>query len=300
MRRQGECGQIDYLVISGDIAHTGTKEEYAEALKFIDELTVKLKIDRRRIVLVPGNHDMDWKLSQVSYRFCHKIFHKHNVATRVKIYGEELVLIEDSKLNLRRFENFSKFYSDVTGRNYPQDLDSQSEVIPYCDDKLLFLGMNTCCQLDLFHRSEQDVGINPTSFLHALNAQRSDEYAGYVKIALSHHPLHIVHDDVLNRLSKSSFVFCLNGHTHKMGLQQNCINNVHGVTLVSCGSLGAEWKYRPEDVSRQYNIIEIDQTVRTITVKARKRDPKLGPWNYCYIFQAKNGKGLDWKYSFSY
>lgn len=48
------------LVISGDIAGKGLKEEYAKAKIVIDTLKNELGINSSRIAVVPGNHDIDW------------------------------------------------------------------------------------------------------------------------------------------------------------------------------------------------------------------------------------------------
>ena len=50
---------IDYLVLSGDIAYHGTADEYEEAAHFINELLGKLNIDVSKLVICPGNHDLD-------------------------------------------------------------------------------------------------------------------------------------------------------------------------------------------------------------------------------------------------
>ena len=56
-----------YLVISGDIANNGKKEEYEKAQKFINKIqTYVSKNLEIKIILVPGNHDCNFDLdSQV-------------------------------------------------------------------------------------------------------------------------------------------------------------------------------------------------------------------------------------------
>lgn len=52
---------IDCIVISGDITHTGDAEEFRTATNFIDFLTGRLGLSRKAAVVVPGNHDLNWK-----------------------------------------------------------------------------------------------------------------------------------------------------------------------------------------------------------------------------------------------
>lgn len=56
--------KVDAVVVSGDItqnAETG-KHNYDEVVRFLSEevMTVLAKQERRRVIVVPGNHDVDW------------------------------------------------------------------------------------------------------------------------------------------------------------------------------------------------------------------------------------------------
>lgn len=56
-------GAIDYILICGDIANKGQKEEFNRAKKFIETVSNALEIDGKRpnIFVVPGNHDINRK-----------------------------------------------------------------------------------------------------------------------------------------------------------------------------------------------------------------------------------------------
>ena len=62
--------EIDAILIifSGDVAHSGKKEQYAEGRKFIDALTLELRARFKRAQIsffaVPGNHDCDFDDTQ--------------------------------------------------------------------------------------------------------------------------------------------------------------------------------------------------------------------------------------------
>lgn len=69
----------DAIVVSGDIVQgvpLGTansasvlRAQYDEALKFLTELTDRfLAGDRSRVVIVPGNHDIDWNVAKAAMR----------------------------------------------------------------------------------------------------------------------------------------------------------------------------------------------------------------------------------------
>ena len=55
-----EHGRPDIVAVTGDIAHTGAKNEYQHALAFLTGLAQKLELAPNRFVLCPGNHDVNW------------------------------------------------------------------------------------------------------------------------------------------------------------------------------------------------------------------------------------------------
>jgi predicted MPP superfamily phosphohydrolase len=61
---------IDLIVLSGDIAERGKRAEYADALRFVDHLCEELGLGRERVVVVPGNHDVSWDLSEAYFAEC--------------------------------------------------------------------------------------------------------------------------------------------------------------------------------------------------------------------------------------
>lgn len=65
-----DLGKIDFLVITGDIAYSGSTEEYELALERIRKLIVEitelpLDFAQERILLVPGNHDVDFRFANI-------------------------------------------------------------------------------------------------------------------------------------------------------------------------------------------------------------------------------------------
>ena len=47
------------VIVTGDIAYSGTKEEYDEAASYLDKLVVSVGCEKTSVQLVPGNHDVD-------------------------------------------------------------------------------------------------------------------------------------------------------------------------------------------------------------------------------------------------
>ena len=67
--------KIDGVIVTGDLAYSGTVEEYGEAGKFLDRLTERVGCPRTAVRVIPGNHDIhrksickasEWMLSEIA------------------------------------------------------------------------------------------------------------------------------------------------------------------------------------------------------------------------------------------
>ena len=61
--------ELDYLIISGDIANESIPDDYNAAFHLIDGIIKGFGLENRKIIIVPGNHDLNWGLSKKGYRF---------------------------------------------------------------------------------------------------------------------------------------------------------------------------------------------------------------------------------------
>jgi tetratricopeptide (TPR) repeat protein len=52
-------GVIDLVCLTGDVADWGKAEEFEQGTRFLDELLATLQLPRSRLLVVPGNHDID-------------------------------------------------------------------------------------------------------------------------------------------------------------------------------------------------------------------------------------------------
>ena len=57
--RGAEALGLDLILVTGDVAYSGKRDEYDRARAFFDRLASETGVDRARIFVVPGNHDID-------------------------------------------------------------------------------------------------------------------------------------------------------------------------------------------------------------------------------------------------
>lgn len=53
---------IQYLLVTGDLTQTADEDEFEEAGKILNELCEKIGISKENVMIVPGNHDINWVL----------------------------------------------------------------------------------------------------------------------------------------------------------------------------------------------------------------------------------------------
>ena len=58
-QQASQLGDVDAILVTGDIAFKGIKEEFAAATIWLEQLADAVGCNKRRIYVVPGNHDVD-------------------------------------------------------------------------------------------------------------------------------------------------------------------------------------------------------------------------------------------------
>jgi hypothetical protein len=115
------------IVVTGDIAEWGSPEEYKAANGFLDRLATHLRIDRQRVVLLPGNHDVNRKLCQ---------------GARLTAEGSSRPFEEPYFAKFRNFQQFfNQFYA---GTDVLFDEDHLFQVYRFLEEQVLIVGFNSC------------------------------------------------------------------------------------------------------------------------------------------------------------
>ena len=161
------------IVVSGDIIQ-GVKlgepdfeamltKQYEVAEEFLDELVSRfLDGDRSRLILIPGNHDIDWNTAFASLEPVEQENRPDNLASLLSKETSEyrwdwknlkLYQIADPALYARRLEAFwvffRQFYDGVPGllRVKPE---SDANLFSLCDNRIGVVAYNSCHGNDCF------------------------------------------------------------------------------------------------------------------------------------------------------
>jgi|GEM_PF-1851258 len=288
-------GSFDFVVVSGDLSQSAREQEFADLEAFLLRSVVPLlkSEDRARIVLVPGNHDVDWSaklgdwlplgytLDKEGDAFLSQLKKalrspEQSPGLRVSIssHGHVDVLRINETQYPQRFSAvqalLDRFYvgggTSATSRRFqPFRLTSREEsehwsahVFP--EERVAFYGFNSCHQNDRYWTGAM---ISPKA-VEAARSHAEKHAKDCIRIAVWHHgldsgrgrPDYLSANDV-SLLYNAGFRIGFHGHTHQAAHQTFDALFANRFIVVSTGSLGAGSQERPDAVGNQFSIARV-------------------------------------------
>ncbi len=288
-----KVNRLEYLVISGDLTSHASQSEYEAAFELIDGLVKRFGLDSSRVVIVPGNHDVDWDLSEDAYPFIpkRKLLSPPQDGFFIPA-GEAGLLIRDDDIYKKRFLNFNSFlYRKVYGNiEYPMDYIDQTMIIAKPEERILFLGLNSSWEID--HHFSKRSSINIEALSKAISkVQETMTDDGWLKIAVWHHPVtgrEAMNDDFMQLLSVNGFSICMHGHIHEAIDSYYSYDKKREIHIIGAGTFGATTKEQTPSIPLQYNLISMNPYSHTVTVQTRKKDKADGAWSADARWEDKN------------
>ena len=284
----------DLIVVSGDLIQgaavnaadpdTEVTAQYREAGEFLSRLGEEfLDSDRSRIVIVPGNHDIDWcrslaamtPIAECPDGIATKVFQPTS-SLRWNWEERQAYKISDQHLYASRFELFHQFRNDFYEGIEPNPLgygDKDLFFFEYPDLDLFVAGFSSWHGNDCFC----PVGaITPESL--ALSQKLAASSSLGIGVAVWHHsitggPLAQDYMDarIVHKLIDFGFTVGLHGHQHYPGAApfELRLPNLTSMAVMGAGSLAAGDNELPMGERRQFNVIVINPTKESITVHVR-------------------------------
>ena len=166
----------DIIIVSGDIIRGSSKsdgseievqKQYDEAISFLNELTNRfLGGNKNRIIIIPGNHDIDWKFSKESmekidsskvldgenilkWEYLKEALNQNSI-TRWSWKDLSFYTIMDKGKYNQRLEAFAKFYEKFYDgkRKYSLNPEEQYDIFDFPEFELTITAFNSCYNND--------------------------------------------------------------------------------------------------------------------------------------------------------
>lgn len=273
------CG----ILVTGDIAHSGTWLEYKEAGKWLDELAASIGVEIHCVQMVPGNHDLD--KSKLSFAGKHILDHIR--AGGAKEYEDILNNPTDRAALFARFEDYARF---SFGYNCPLNNEgifaSEMEVNLAPGRAIRFIRLNSSLLCYGDNRDEPpELMIGSRQFV----IPRTD---GVENIVLVHHPLIWYKDQnqMQDYIRSRARVF-ISGHEHDPKVS---VDNVEAGSDVMMLAAGATVPFHSDEIyTFTYNIIEFDwdEEIDGLSVTIHPR--AWNPQRTCFESDNKRLGGKD-------
>lgn len=288
----------DAIVISGDIvqgvvlgipdAEAILAAQYETALAFIEELAERfVDGDHSRVIIVPGNHDINWAISKDAMQIVQAGDFPKDLRAELFRPGSpyrwdwktrELLLITNAARYQQRMEVFWRFF-DTFYANAPQLLNVASgqpaNLYSLWDGRLGIAAFDSCHGNDCyaFH------GAIPREVVARAQLDLLDLGGFGLLMAVWHHnvegPPHrtdYMDIDIVRGMIGRGFRLGLYGHQHRPDATpiQIRLADRETMALVSAGSLCAGGSELPTGAMRGYNVIEINDDLRSARVHFRE------------------------------
>lgn len=225
-------GDIDLIIFSGDVGNTGRQEEYSQATEFFSNILSACGLEKDRLVIVPGNHDVDRRGSTGLAR---------SLTSRGEI--DELFNGRDVPHITQRQAAFATWLQEFFEgeRSLSQTSTVQSQVcLNIRGQKVSIWPINTAAfSFDEHDHGRLIIGLRCLEE-SALRAGEAD-----LTIAVMHHPLSWLSDierTPVTAMLRDNVDLILHGHLHENEVQLDSGSAGQAATLTAGATYqGSEW-----------------------------------------------------------
>lgn len=307
----------EFIVISGDmvqgvkdfkcskdVANAELSKQYGETEKFLIELADKfLGGKREKIIMVPGNHDVN---RNASFRSMDELDKEKNIEIAKSLSNSGWVSeiyrwswesccfsqIVRSDAYGERFDAYKQFYeSFYQGSRHLNDYENEASIEDFSAYNVTFVGYNSCCGIDHLNT----IGHISNDALHYRHQDLQDYYDhGRLIIGVWHHHVYgspyspnFMDKGILPHIHENHVKLALFGHQHYAEVADEYINfenklndSDESLLLISSGTLFGTKKQMQPGIRRQYNIVEIQMDNGRANIRVHTREDKLGDTPY--------------------
>jgi len=262
----------DMILCTGDIAFSGKPNEYEPAKRFFDQLLQATAIKtKKRLFVVPGNHDAD----------CDKMTSLHEKCITNDEDSDEFFRSQDTlKTFLEKFNGYQKFCCDYLERSFDEKNHYFADVIEIKGFKVGVVGLNSAWLSDKADKGRRQQLLGKHPLADAL--QKLD--GADLKITMFHHPWHWLLEFEQRRIKTllaESVDLVLNGHQYKPDIDcqlsqaEPKFGQERRILFIQAGPAHAS---KPWPNRIHFIRWEIQNSHKIVKVYPLKFDPEVDEW----------------------
>jgi len=235
----GKGWKPDFVAISGDIAYSADQGQYSAANFFLNKLLQMLELQRDRVSMCPGNHDVDRSINSYLFQGC-----------RTKIVSgpdiEEFLRSPERAALLKRMARYHKFREKYLTSASQLTLDNGSI---HAVNRMSIDGLDVqLWEMNsawLGYGGGEDIeklvvgSLSLSQFIKSLPLCE-----GGISFGVVHHPFHWLtsfESGHIEAICCENFDFVLHGHIHKPATKTMIVNGGRTIIL-SAGALLQEYE----------------------------------------------------------
>lgn len=297
--------KVDFLVVCGDLSQKACVEEFWSSVRFIERLKEKLGIAPDRCIVVPGNHDVDWRVDVFRWKRCKGM----PVSPDGALLSGRLNKVPDAQY-ASRFSNFADIaHFSVCERPYPLAPEKQFLVSSFPQQGIEFWSFNSAWEID--ELNTERAGINPGAWNSAeeiADRRCPERIHRPLRIAVWHHPLDVLRElgqngsmppsDLVERMLQAGVKLHLHGHMHQerrgeiLPIRGNRVDRaVHGI---GTGFVGPQDQQLPSGTPRLVDIVWIKDSRSVARVITLRRTGPHGVWKPYSVWLGPDGRERDY------
>ncbi|MFX1313808.1 MAG: metallophosphoesterase family protein [Promethearchaeota archaeon] len=277
--------KFDFIIITGDITYHGNGEEYIIAKDYFDELLRKTGVNKENLYIIPGNHDINRKIT--------KNFDDDIKISNIKEYNN--LFDSNQKLNriIKKFSSYRKFYNSyfkaIKNRRFNEEKFFHTSIYEKNDGKLFHVkiglyGLNSCINSDERDNNEKKkfIVLGKKQIDKALSDlyKRLELNDIYLKICYFHHPIEELNENQkeLAKYLAERFDFVLVGHEHASETKKTLFDSGYDFTYAIAGT-----SYETDNIKRRseaYNITQINPKTGEGVIYFRMKPYNTIDWSF--------------------
>ena len=272
IERQRTELEIDFILVSGDLAYSGKSEEYVLVRQFFDDLATASGVPTGHIFCVPGNHDIDRDRQKLCFRGARVVLQNPS-ATDAFLASP---VADDFVTLLKRQENYRNFQVSYFGdqpRILTDDGLGYATKLTIDGVRLAILGLDSAWLAEGGGDDHMKLLIGERQILNAIGLVENSGDPPHIVVAMAHHPTHLLCDfdrrSALVRIDRScQFFHC--GHLHEPEARPTG-NNPRGCLTFAAGA-----SFETRHTQNTYSVVTLDLLHALRTVKIVQYNPSNG------------------------
>lgn len=252
--------KLNYLFVAGDLTSKGNPIEFVECYKVINEIAEKAGIPKQKVILSLGNHDVDWKITDISNNSSPDITIQKKVEELYQIISSNTasILINNNNFTEAGPIPFSGIYRDEN-----------------IDLFVLNSGWLSNRKDEIKHGKIEEKQLNWFEGM----AKKHKDTQNWKILLLHHHPLSYPHpyphhditavqegSEIIQVAGKYGFNLICHGHRHHPNAYNDFQNEwINPITFVCVGSFSVNSIHRCNgDIPNCFHIIDLSDTQEKI------------------------------------